>query len=76
MPGEKSPGIFMITQRWRCADGRMMFISEMTDSHLANCIAMIKRGHDAQGRMVGPKTMRMLPALEVEQEVRRIRKGG
>jgi hypothetical protein len=53
-----------------------MFISEMTDSHLANCIAMIKRGHDAQGRMVGPKTMRMLPALEVEQEVRRIRKGG
>lgn len=56
---------------WRCADGRRMLITQMTDSHLANCIAMIKRGHDARGRRVGPKTAALLPALEIVQEIRR-----
>jgi hypothetical protein len=60
--------------KWRCHDGRRMLVSEMTDSHLANCIAMIYRGHDACGRRVTPRTKRALPALLVEQEIRNIRR--
>lgn len=60
--------------RWKCADGRRMLVSQMTDSHLANCIAMIKRGHDIQGRRVTARTSRLLPALEIEQTIRQIRK--
>lgn len=56
---------------WRCADGRKLFVAQMDDRHLANCIAMIKRGHDAAGRKVGPKTRALLPRLEIEQEIRR-----
>jgi hypothetical protein len=59
--------------RWRCADGRRLLVSQMDDSHLANSIAMIKRGHDMCGRRVGPNTKALLPALEVEQIVRQIR---
>lgn len=51
-----------------------MLVSEMTDSHLANSIAMIHRGHDALGRRVGPKTRRLLSALLVEREIRDIRR--
>jgi len=61
--------------RWRCADGRRMLVSEMADSHLANSIAMIKRGHDYLGRRVGRKTAALLPALEIEQEIRKLKRG-
>jgi hypothetical protein len=60
--------------RWRCHDGRRMLVSEMHDSHLANAIAMIYRGHDAAGRRVTRKTARCLPALLIEQEIRNIRR--
>jgi hypothetical protein len=63
-------------QTWRTADGRRILVSEMTDSHLANSIAMIYRGHDVKGRRVTQKTARLLPALEIEQEIRRIQRGG
>lgn len=60
---------------WRCADGRRMLVSELHDSHLANCIRMIYRGHDYLGRRVTVKTRALLPALLVEQEIRNIRRG-
>lgn len=60
---------------WKTHDGRVMLVSQMTDTHLANSIAMIHRGSDAKGRRVKRHTARLLPALEVEQEVRRIQKG-
>lgn len=28
---------------WRCRDGRVLKISDMTDSHIRNCIQMIQR---------------------------------
>lgn len=60
---------------WRCHDGRRLLLSEMTDSHLANSIAMIHRGRDAKGRRVTSRTARLLAALEVERDVRRIQRG-
>lgn len=30
---------------WQTKDGRKLTVSSMTDSHIANCIAMLKRGH-------------------------------
>lgn len=60
---------------WRCHDGRRLLLSEMTDSHLANAIAMIHRGSDAKGRRVTSRTARLLAALEVERDVRRIQRG-
>ena len=65
----------MRIQIWRCHDGRRMLVSEMHDSHLANAIAMIYRGHDAAGRRVTVKTRRLLSALLVEREIRNIRRG-
>lgn len=59
---------------WRCHDGRRMPVSHMSDSHLANAINMIYRGHDAAGRRVTRRTQSMLPALLVEQEIRNIRR--
>jgi hypothetical protein len=64
----------MRIRRWRCHDGRRMLVSEMHDSHLANAIAMIYRGHDAAGRRVTDRTRRALPALLVEREIRNIRR--
>lgn len=63
----------MLIRRWRCHDGRRMLVSEMTDSHLANAINMISRGHDAMGRVVTYRTALALPALLVEREIRNIR---
>lgn len=59
---------------WRTHDGRRIPLNEMHDSHLANAIAMIYRGHDAKGRVVMHRTRRMLPALLVEREIRNIRR--
>lgn len=59
---------------WRTHDGRRIPLNEMHDGHLANCIAMIYRGHDAKGRIVTHHTSRMLPALLVEVEIRNIRR--
>lgn len=56
---------------WTCGDGKRMRVSQMSDSHLGNSIAMILRGHDARGRRVGPKTRAKLKALLVEAEIRR-----
>lgn len=64
----------MRTQVWRCHDGRQMLIRDMDDRHLENAIRMIHRGHDAKGRIVRSVTARLLPALLVEQEIRRIRR--
>lgn len=60
--------------RWRCHDGRRMLVSEMHDSHLANAINMIYRGHDSAGRLVTERTRRCLPALLVEREIRNIQR--
>ena len=57
---------------WRCADGRRIPISQMELRHLRNCIAMIKRGHDAQGRRVSRRTKSILPRLEIELVIRNI----
>lgn len=57
---------------WRCADGRRMQLHEMKDSHLDNCIAMVRRGHQL-GRPIGPKTRERLPALLAERDRRDIR---
>lgn len=65
----------VFVQRWRCHDGTRMLVSEMTDSHLAKSIAMIHRGHDAMGNVVRHRTRRLLPALLVERDIRRIRRG-
>lgn len=59
--------------RWRTHDGRRMLVTEMTDSHLANAISMIRRGHDAEGRRVLPHTTAKLMALEIEQIRRNLR---
>lgn len=56
---------------WRCNDGRRLLVTQMDDRHLANSIAMIRRGKDARGRTVGPKTRALLPALELVAEMRR-----
>lgn len=60
----------MYLPMWRCQDGRVMKITEMTDSHLTNAINMIYRGKDACGRRVGNKTKRLLPALELVRNIR------
>jgi hypothetical protein len=59
--------------RWRCHDGRVLLVSEMTNSHLDNAIRMIYRGFDAKGRIVTSRTRRLLRALLVEKEIRAIR---
>lgn len=66
----------MRIQIWRCHDGRKLLVSEMQDSHLANAINMIYRGHDAAGRHVTQRTRRLLPALLVEREIRNIHRDG
>lgn len=59
---------------WRTHDGRRIRLDEMHDDHLANCIAMVYRGHDAKGCIVSDRTKRMLSALLVEREIRNIRR--
>lgn len=55
---------------WRTNDGRTMGIDKMKSSHIENCIATIKRGHDAEGRRVTWRTKALLPALELELVIR------
>lgn len=52
---------------WVCRDGRRMKVGEMTDDHLANCIAKIYRGWRGRAHW--------LPRLLLEQEIRAIRRG-
>lgn len=51
---------------WRCTDGRKMHYSDMETSHVRNCIAMIQRGQDANGLLVGKKTSKQLARLQLE----------
>lgn len=53
---------------WVCKDGRKMKAGEMTDQHLANCIAKIERSRG--WRKV------WLPRLRLEQEIRSIMRSG
>lgn len=64
----------MLIQTWRCHDGRQMLVSDMTDSHLNNAIAMIERGKDAKGRTVTRRTGKMYYALIVQREIRDLRR--
>ena len=57
---------------WRCADGRRILVSQMSDQHLQRSIAMIHRGRDALGRRVGPRTAARLPALQLELQIRKM----
>jgi hypothetical protein len=51
-----------------------MLVSEMTDSHLDNAIAMIERGHDAKGRVVTQRTGKLYYALIVQREIRDLKR--
>jgi hypothetical protein len=64
----------MRIRMWRTHDGRRIRLDQLHDDHLANCIAMIQRGHDKAGRVVTRRTRLYLPALLVEQEIRNIRR--
>lgn len=57
---------------WVTHNGRAIPINKLDDRHLGNCIRMVQRGMDYMGRTVGPKHKRLLGALLVEAEVRRI----
>ena len=48
---------------WTCRDGRRVRIGEMTDSHLANCIAKIQRSPRGWRRW-------WLDRLLLEQQIR------
>lgn len=50
---------------WVCADGRKLLPGQMTDSHLANCIAKIRRSRKGW-------RADWLTRLEIEQTIRRI----
>ena len=43
LPKEEIPPI------WQCEDGRLMLLSEMTLSHLNNCIAMVLFRNEGRG---------------------------
>lgn len=58
---------------WKSHDGRRTRVSDLHLSHLRACIAMIQRGHDAQGRRVTRKTARALPRLLLELDIRGVR---
>lgn len=52
---------------WRCADGRRLLVSEMSDSHLHNTIAKVRR----EGWRI-----KYLPRLEIELTIRAIKNEG
>jgi len=49
---------------WKCADGRMIPISQMTDAHLRNAIAKVRRDN---------WRLEFLPRLELEVTIRALR---
>jgi len=49
---------------WKCADGRLIPISRMTDAHLRNAIAKVKRDH---------WRLEFLSRLELELTIRMLR---
>lgn len=52
---------------WHCADGRRLLVSEMSDSHLHNTIAKVRR----EGWRI-----KYLPRLEIELTIRAIKNEG
>jgi hypothetical protein len=52
---------------WKCRDGREMKIGDMTDSHLANCIAKILRSRKGWRR-------EYLDRLQLERVIRSIKR--
>ncbi len=58
---------------WRCHDGRRLKVGEIDLRHLHNCINMIRRGFDAQGRVVTRKTAAALPRLLLELDIRNLK---
>jgi len=52
----------MENKMWLCKDGRLLSISEMSDSHLHNSIELIRRRNGWR--------MDYLPRMELEQQIR------
>jgi hypothetical protein len=61
-PPEEDPEDIMENRMWLAKDGRWIAISEMTDSHLANAIALIQRS--------GNWRREQLDRLLLEQQIR------
>jgi len=55
-----------ITKWKRHRSDEEIALSEMKDEHLQAAIAMIKRGYDRDGMMIGPGYEDILPYLEKE----------
>lgn len=53
---------------WICADGRRILVSQMTDSHLHNAIAKIRRSRGWRKNY--------LERLELELTIRAVKRGG
>ncbi len=53
----------MFDEKWHCRDGRRLSVYQMTDSHICNCVAMIRRSR-------GLWRAYWLPRLEAELATR------